>query len=185
MRIELASIFGSTERRKKQSQQRKKSLSLSLSSDCAEQQHQPSESKRSYFGANIDCHRRIVSHTISVVFYSHIAAHISLQFSALISLTWTWLFACVCVCFGFAFSFQLCLAQIITLSRMNNVCTKAWIWIFRGQKNTCSIVQFILHSWLNDCFYMKANICGLFVRFEYTRRLFHSFLGEYVNFHAF
>lgn len=32
---------------------------------------------------------------------------------------------------------------------------------------------------------MKENICGLFVRFEYTRRLFHSFLGEYVNFHAF
>lgn len=185
MRIELASIFGSTERRKKQSQQRKKSLSQSFFGLCRTTTPTIRKQEKLFWSKyRLPSANRVTYH-LSCVLFSHCRSYFSPVLSSHIAHMDLIVRLCVCVCFGYAFSFQLCLAQIITLSRMNNVCTKAWIWIFRGQKNTCSIVQFILHSWLNDCFYMKENICGLFVRFEYTRRLFHSFLGEYVNFHAF
>lgn len=155
MRIELAPIFGSAEK-KKQKHQRKLIIThiTVFLGPRAKQRHQqrlPSERKKSYFRANTDCHRQIVSHTISVVFYSHIAAHISLSLqSAHISHA----HVCVCVC-AHTWACEQCIS-ISVLSRtnhnlipMNNVCTKAWIWIHiysGGQKNTCSIVQFILHT---------------------------------------
>lgn len=124
-----------------------------------------------------------MSHTISVVFYSHIAALSTyfyllrlLEFSALISFI-----------LEFTFLLHFCLIQIITLSQMNNVCTKAWIWIFHGYKieNTCLIVQFILHSWLNDCFYMEREYLWIICEFVNSFVSFTQPQRECVNFHGF
>lgn len=93
---------------------------------------------KSYFRANIKCHRRIVSHTIPVVFHSHIVR-------------------CGCRCRCFTLSKFKPLSMLTfplysILSRtnhnlipVNNVCTTAWIRTIPDKKNTCSIIQFICY----------------------------------------